>query len=343
MSVVKQAKKARQELNLPILSFEVADSWIDHLEYEQFGWWLKLHSWVDRSDSKYCDNHIPYTLESVFEKLGVSKATFYRKVKVLWECGLIEIVEFEKSERKSQKPKNILVYEYPFHEIERKYKPLTKLRDWQKDYESQSKLAGLKGGLMRKSTAKNDRFKTETVEKTVDKGEMDGLKTETVQEPVDNHRFKTETVDGLKTETVTVSEMKPINCTNKLLTNSNKPINNSNNSSLFSDSPLLELQVEAIDFVLGLKDYTQGEIREIIKGFKRRIQENHELNKVTAQDIEFQANQMEGKAIDYRPTYFLNGLEMNIGKAQKQKEVYTKKQDYNEHERKVPFYNWLEN
>ena len=53
------------------------------------------------------EQHIPYTLESVFEKLGVSQTTFYRKIKVLWECGLIEIVEFGRSERKSQKPKNI--------------------------------------------------------------------------------------------------------------------------------------------------------------------------------------------------------------------------------------------
>lgn len=292
-SAVELGKKSRAELNLPILSFEVADSWMDYLGYEQFGWWLKFHSWVNREESKYAENHIPYTLESVYKRLGISKVTFYRKIKVLWECGLIEIIEYEKAERNSQKPKNIIVYEYPFHEIARKYKPLEKLRDWKKDYDSFSKESGVKGALKRKAIAEEKREN------------KDGFKIETVEikpvDNVDNHGFKTETVDGFKTETVTVSKLKPNNYTNKLLTNTNKYNNYTNNN--------LSLNIDGITDILSTFGFKEGEIKEIIKLIHEKG-----LSDVSNFDIISQAKFMwKRKGVRDRPTYFVKGLIKNFG------------------------------
>lgn len=225
MSVVVQGKKRREELQLPILHFVVADDWLDKLK-DSFPVWLKLHTYVDRTDSNREYDRIPMSLEKVWEKLGVSKSKFYRLIKPLWEYGLIDIVEYEASQRNSQKPKNIIVYEYPLHEIMRKYQPLDKLRDWEADYDSISKVTGRTGGrprnekpvqkkpILRRTTAKY-RFKNETV----------GL-----------DRFKIETVDRFKTETVTVSKMKPNNVSNKFNNVSNSSINDSNNYSSSSSS-----------------------------------------------------------------------------------------------------------
>lgn len=311
-SIVQQAKKARNEINLPILSFEIADSWMDYLGYEQFGWWLKFHSWVDRSDTKYTENHIPYTLENVFERLNVSQTTFYRKIKVLWESGLIEIVEFEKSERKSQKPKNILVYEYPFHDINRRIKPLEKLRDWKKDYDSQSKLAGIKGALLKKSSTKKEYPPN----------------SERVEKPVDKYPPKIERVDPPKFERVTLPKLGAINCTNKLLTNTNNHNNYTNNNSLS------HTQINLIQDILFAFDFTEGEREEIIE-----LITECQLFNFSKDDLIQQAKFMMNKPeLRKRAKYFVNGLESNIGRNYR-----TKKSETNEPQTEKPFYNWLEN
>ena len=331
-SLFQQAKQPREELNLPILSFQVADTWIDYLGYEQFGWWLKFHSWVDRTESRFADNHIPRTLESVFNELGVSKANFYKKIKILWECGLIEIVEFEKSERKSQKPKNILVYQYPFHEIVRKYQSLEKLRDWKKDYDSESKKAGMKGALIRKmSTKTEDGLHSETVENSVDNHGLqtetvDGLHSETVENSVDkseNDGLQTETVDGLHSETVTVSKLRPNNYTNNLLIN--KKYNNLTNNSSLSHT-----QIDLIQDILTTFEFTKREIERIIELINR-----HELFDVTKQDIIDQARVMMNKDVQFKPQYFINGLESNIGRNRR------KKAQEQPTTTKPVFYDWL--
>lgn len=215
----EKGKKPRNQIMFPQMSYIVADQWIDYLGYEQFGWWMKFQSYVNRQDDKYREHHIPYTLESVYkDHLKVSETTFYRKIKVLWECGLINIIEYEPSERKAQKPKNIIVYEYPFHEIERKYKPLEKLRDWKKDYKSESKLLGMKGAQIKKEKAKNDHPpKIERVEnKPVDN--------------VDNYPPKSERVHPPKIERVTLPELGANHLTNNLFTNTNNHNHITNNS-----------------------------------------------------------------------------------------------------------------
>ncbi|MFB7141690.1 hypothetical protein ACFCYN_18725 [Gottfriedia sp. NPDC056225] len=74
---------------------------------------LRLHTLADRSDANRAFDIIPRSIESLAEYLGMSKSTLYRQLQPLWEFGLIDIIEYEESTRKAQKPKNIIVYEYP--------------------------------------------------------------------------------------------------------------------------------------------------------------------------------------------------------------------------------------
>lgn len=314
-------KKPRYQNRLPQGSYVQTDQWMEYLGYEQYCWWLKFHSWVNRTGTRYKDQHIPYTLESIYEeRLGVSKTTFYRKIKVLWECGLIDIIEYEPSERKSQKPKNIIVYEYPFNNAMKEYLPLEKLRDWKKDYDSESKRFGLMGGYVTKG------FKSETVENE------DGFKSETVEKPVDkpvdnsvDDGFNSETVDGFKFGTVTVSNLKPINYSNKLLSNTNNYNNYSNNS-------LSQSQIDDIQDILSVLGFTEKEREEIIQLIIQR-----ELFDVSNDDIKDQARFMADKPeIRLRAKYFINGLEANIGR------VRRKKAQTESTGERPPFYNWLE-
>lgn len=267
-SPVGKGKKKREELSLPHLTYVVCDDWIEKLGYETFCLWLKLHTWVDRNDEEREYDRIPRSFENIYKKtLGISKSKFYRLIKPLWEFGLIDIVEYVESERNSTKPKNIIVYEYPFHEIVRKYQALEKLRDWDQDYDSVSKELGKTGGRPRKAEAvvpekkgfklvksyKKYRFKIKTVE---------GFNFETVE------GFKNKTVEGFKNETVTVSKLKPNNVSNISINVSN-PFNNESNS-------FINLSINKSSLNNILKDTLLDRIDRLIKfNIKFSDIENH--------------------------------------------------------------------
>jgi hypothetical protein len=220
-SPVGKGKKKREELSLPHLTYIVCDDWIEKLGYETFCLWLKFHTWVDRNDEDREYDRVPRSFENIYKKtLEISKSKFYRLIKPLWEFGLIDIVEYEESERKTTKPKNIIVYEYPFHEIVRKYQGLEKLRDWDQDYESVSKELGKTGGRPRKVDAVEPKKKEL---KLVKSNKKYRFKNKTVE------GFKNKTVEGFKNKTVTVSNSKPNNVSNISNNVSNSFNNESNN------------------------------------------------------------------------------------------------------------------
>lgn len=212
----KKGKKKRETLRLPQLHFIAADDWMNKLGNEEFCTWLKFHTWVDRKDANREYDKIPMSLEASWEKLGISKSKFYRIIKPLWEFGLIDIVEYEESKRTGQKPKNIIVYEYPFHDEDRLFKPLEKLRDWTKDFNSKSKEAGKIGGRPRK------------MENRLKEAEQQDQEDKKQEKPDINHRFKIKTVYRFKNKTVTVSKLKPNNVLNYSINYQITPSNVSN-------------------------------------------------------------------------------------------------------------------
>lgn len=202
-SFIKKGKKSRNELYLPALRYVAVDDWVDKLGNDAFIAWLKFHTWVDRRDEEREFDRVPYTLESTWKKLGMGRKKFYEKVlKPLWEHWLIDLVEYDESDRKAQKPKNIVVYESPMNKHETEIQPLKKLRDWDKDYDSPSKAFGRRGGQIAKEKAKG---KSDT-----------------------SNPLQTERVYPLQTERVTRSKWSPNNETNNLVINTNKPNNDSN-------------------------------------------------------------------------------------------------------------------
>ena len=114
LCLFQEVKKISNELRLPTLHFIVADNWIDTLGVDTFRAWLKFHTYVDRTDADRDFDRIPMSLQDTWIKLGMGKKKFYEKViRPLWEHGLIDLVEYEGSKRNTQKPVNIIVYDYP--------------------------------------------------------------------------------------------------------------------------------------------------------------------------------------------------------------------------------------
>lgn len=316
-SVILAGKKERKHVRIPVdIYMNAADDWMDKLGYKLFGYWIKFHSWVDRSETRLCDQHIPYKLESVYEKLGVSETTFFRDIKPLWEFGLIDIIEFG-DKKGGKKPRNIIVYEYPMNDINRKYEPLEKLRDWKKDYKSFSKDGGIKGALLKKiSTKQNQPPKNDRLENHVDNNDFQPPKNDRLQPPK-NDRFN-------------LPNLGANNLINKLLIKINKDIKALNNNFL----SLMDL--ELINEFLELDNFTEIEREKIlIHIIKNDI-------KVSMESIKQQCLFMRGKKdIINRATYFINGIENNAGRDYR--DFSYRQEEPEKYERKVPFYNWLEN
>nr|BAD00174.1 RepA protein [Cloning vector pGETS109] len=378
---VKRGKKNRWELNLPIMTYVVADDWIDKLGHETFTLWLRFHTWVDREDELRDYDRIPRSFENIYKKtLGISKSKFYRLIKPLWEYGLIDIIEYEESNRNSTKPKNIIVYEYPLHEIERKYKPLEKLRDWDKDYNSVSKELGKTGGRPRKKDSEEEpEKKPEEVTKKKRKYKLkrvihNGFKNETVE------GFKNETVEGFKNETVTVSKIKPNNYSNIFNNLSNISTNVSNNL-LIDDDEEIENEPTGRTINRSLL-FSQEDIKQAYQFINRfsviQLRENfsfdkhfeerlvcylwkagistfytHEISKMIKKIADYEKSK-KGRLnpIRDRALYMVNGLVMNRASSQSEHATYKlnqykkqkeqEKQQQEQQRSRVPFYNWLE-
>ncbi len=318
-------KKPREQLRMPQEAYIQIDQWMNYLGYEQYCWWRKFISWVNRQPSRIYEFHVPYTLESVYKDyLKVSKAHFYKKIKVLWECGLIELVEFDKTNRKTTKPRNIIVYDYPFNDARFEYLPLEKRRDWATEYESEAKKHGYKGVLKAQ--------------------EIKGLQMETVELPVDNsvdnlivdnvdkgeiEGLQMETVEGLQMETVTVSKQRPNHYSNNLVI----PLNNSNHDS---NNSLSQARIDLIREILISYQFSAGERERIVE----LLIHKGLYSSVTKVDLISQAKYMGGRTdIRDRATFFVNGIEKNIGREYPK----PRKQEPANPTRSVPFYNWLEN
>ena len=93
-----------------------------------------MHTLADRSDSARQFDLVPRSMKNLAAYLEISEQTLYRRIAPLWEFGLIDIIEYEGSYKTGQKPKNIIVYEYPKNEKSLSVAPLEKCRDWKTNY-----------------------------------------------------------------------------------------------------------------------------------------------------------------------------------------------------------------
>ncbi|WP_437834445.1 hypothetical protein ACQRXC_29395 (plasmid) [Niallia taxi] len=321
-----QAKKKREELQLPILHYAVADDWIDKLGNDAFVAWLKFHTWVNRSDeakSKNLDGRIPYTLETVAEKLGCGKKKLYQKIiHPLWEYGLIDLVEYSESNRNSQKPKNIIPYDYPQNNKHMETQELIKCRNWVEDYKSAGTFYGKQGGRG------NKKVKV-TIPQIVSEDRLNQEKDGFQKETVDG--FQIETVDSFQTETVTVSEKKPNNVSN-IFNNVSNSFNNDSNSLLTEE----ELNHENLyDALLECK------VDPLVARSIVQLSKENNVN-VYLYEVKEQLKQMyyemelENKQIENYPIYFLNGIVM---KRPQRRSAQLQKDLNQEYERREKFKN----
>jgi hypothetical protein len=318
-----KGKKKREELRLPILHYVVADDWIEKLGEKAFSGWLRFHTWCDRTEEargKSDYDIIPYSLEKVAEKLGCSVSTLYRSyIHPLWEYGLIDLQEYSDSVRKTTKPVNIIVYDYPQNQKELETKPLEKCRDWKKDYGSKAQFFALK--LHKTNPSKNERV-----------------------DPSKNER-----VHPSKNERVTLSKIEGNNVLNISNNVSNNSITNESNSLLMDEEKTPVKETKLFKHLLGCKIDSAVAKAIVELSIHNELQLNEYEIKEQLKQMYYETN-VEGKVIVDYPTYFLNGIviQRQQRKERKQRKDLEKIQDekfnrqLTKHQETVPFYNWLE-
>ncbi|WP_260288376.1 hypothetical protein [Peribacillus aracenensis] len=313
-----KAKKKREELLLPILHYVVADDWIDKLGPKAFTSWLKFHTWVNRADEKINDisqAKIPMSIEKVAEKLEMSKSTLYRTIiPVLWEYGLIDLVEYENSKRKTQKPINIIPYDYPQNNKELETRPLEKCRDWKMDYNTTASFFARQGGRK--------------LEKSI---KVDGCENATV--------------DCCENATVTVAKLQPNNVLNNL-------INHKSNTLLMDEEEGLDYKDKILFKSLISKDIDAYIAKTIVTLSEDNDLFLYEYEVVEQYKQMYLEINLEGKEIIDYPKYFLNGIIMQRQQRKTKKhqrdlkrlyeEKYKRQNKESERIKSFPMYNWLE-
>ncbi|WP_096186857.1 hypothetical protein [Evansella halocellulosilytica] len=360
MFVIKKGKKkSRDELMLPPLYFVSMTDWEKKLGSDTLINWLKLLTLVDRTEEaldKYGNKStIPRSLRKLMVEFGLSKATFYRKViRPLWEYGFIDVITWNGSSNDGHKPKNIMVYEYPQNEFHLAVKPLQKIRDYDRDYNSVQAIFGRKGANKRKETDMNKSSKRTYQGNGEEEHNNDGLKNETTMVS--------------EIEPPLVSKMKPINYTNNNLTEEeeiNNIINARSHENRSDQNNQIKNQVKSIvaeNFIfefLGDFLYEKGVNPETINKTILAVF-NEGIDLFRMEDIEgqyqFMMDKLHTRSVDNHrnfAVYFANGLkdrtEQSIMKdqyekeRQRQYELHQQQlQKKRENKMKHPSYNWLE-
>jgi hypothetical protein len=159
---VTKPKKSRNRVPLPNLYYIAMDDWVEKLGDKSFMLWLKLHTYMDRTDIENPENHAIKTRQSkLIDRLGISKSTFLRLIKPLYEYGLIDLVDYEGSKNEGSKPVNIVVFDYPQDIEGKEYAPLEKVRDWSQRVDEKYNFSR-KGGRPKKEVSTEDNTNTST-------------------------------------------------------------------------------------------------------------------------------------------------------------------------------------
>lgn len=153
-----KGQKNINEISLPALFTPAATDWIDKLGEKTFCVWLRFHAFCAYAEDGEDTIKIPKSLNSLALLLGVSKPTLQKHIKILWNYGLIELTEHTASQNPGTKPINVLVYDFPQNDIRKQTQPLEKVRDYDRDYQSDGKTYASKRGKTIKNRGGKENF-----------------------------------------------------------------------------------------------------------------------------------------------------------------------------------------
>ncbi|GAK00898.1 transcriptional regulator [Geomicrobium sp. JCM 19055] len=126
-----QGKTPREQLELPPLYFVAMDDWVDKIGDKALVLYLRLWTLADRTNKERDNDVIPQSIGKLSQRVGMTKATFYKHVKTLYEYALIDFITYEDSKQKGNAPENIVVFKYPQNDFTKSVQPLEKVREWE--------------------------------------------------------------------------------------------------------------------------------------------------------------------------------------------------------------------
>jgi len=83
-TTLSRSEQPRNFQDLPPLYFIAMDDWIEKIGEKSFILYLKLYTFVDRTGEEHC---IKTRTSKLLDRLGMSKAKYYRLIAPLYEYG----------------------------------------------------------------------------------------------------------------------------------------------------------------------------------------------------------------------------------------------------------------
>lgn len=134
----------------------IQNNWLNTLTPKAFVGWLQLLSLAINEENKVREGEeVQYPTKSeLLNKLDIAESTFNKNIlKPLFEYGLLTVEDVPGSERLNKRGlpnRRIIVYRYPLNKKENLLKPLTKIFDYESDYNSKAKQFGILGSFEKK-------------------------------------------------------------------------------------------------------------------------------------------------------------------------------------------------
>lgn len=101
--------------------------------------YMTLKTYVNRSASAWTKNVVPWPLNKLAKELEMSEYKFRKVYSKLYEYGLVDIVAYEDSHIKGNKPRNLVIHDFP------QDRPFEKIRSYE-DFVAEDASSKGKGG-----------------------------------------------------------------------------------------------------------------------------------------------------------------------------------------------------
>ena len=131
-------KRGRKALYFARTHYVEYLNWIDELGPKVYVTWKKLLMHVARTEhaqKTYGNkNTVPYSQLQLAKLLNMAKSTLDAHIRILWNYGCIDLVEWEGSYKPGKKAVNVVVYDYPQNTEKTATLDIVKVRDYAAQY-----------------------------------------------------------------------------------------------------------------------------------------------------------------------------------------------------------------
>lgn len=163
--------------------------------------YMTLKTYVNRSASAWTKNVVPWPLNKLAKELEMSEYKFRKIYSKLYEYGLVDIVAYEESHIKGNKPRNLVIHDFP------QDRPFEKVRSYE-DFVAEDASSKGKGGRPVQAKTVDTQVVKKTQPGVVEKTELELINNKSIHKKDSLKSFVNKSVDNSNSETLIENDLK---------------------------------------------------------------------------------------------------------------------------------------